>query len=116
MSTFDVDAVNALSDLYARHGRNLFTMFENITSRLSTNNRKIWQRYDIRFSYSPGKRSDTKLPLEVWDYFNDGPQGSAAERLRRPVLGLRPTEGCLGLHPDVAVLVLILQNRINANE
>lgn len=116
MSTFDVDAVSALSDLYAKHGRTLFTMFENITSRLSTSNRKIWQRYDINFCYAPGSRAETKLPLEVWDYFNDGRQGSAAERLRRPVMGLRPTDGCLVLHPDVAVLVLILQNRISANE
>ncbi|WP_426119482.1 hypothetical protein [Pseudomonas sp. DSP3-2-2] len=116
MSTFEVDAVNALSDLYARHGKNLFAMFENITSRLSTSNRKIWRRYDISFCYTPGSRAETKLPLDVWDYFNDGRQGSAAERLRRPSMGMKPTEGCLGLHPDVAVLVLILQNRINANE
>lgn len=116
MSTFEVDAVKALSDLYAKHGRNLFTMFENITSRLSASNRKIWQRYDINFLYTPDSRVETKLPLEVWDYFNDGRQDSAAERLRRPSMGMRPTEGRLGLHPDVAVLVLILQNRINANE
>lgn len=116
MSTFEVDAVNALSDLYAKHGRNLFTMLENITTRLSTSNRKIWQRYDIAFRYTPGSRAETKLPLDVWDYFNDGRQNSAAERLRRPSMGQRPTDGCLWLHPDVAVLILILQNRINANE
>lgn len=116
MRKFEVDAVNALSDLYAKHGRNLFTMFENITDRLSTSNRKIWQRYDINFLYTPSSRAETKLPIEVWDYFNDGRQDSAAERLRRPRIGMRPTEGCLELHPDVAVLVLILENRINANE
>lgn len=116
MSTFDVDAVNALSELYVRHGRNLFTMLENITSRLSTSNRKIWQRYDINFRYTPGRRAETKLPLDVWDYFNEGGQGSAAERLRRPGMGLKLTEGCLGLHPDLGVLLLILQGRINANE
>ena len=115
MSTFDVDAVSVLSELYSRHGRNLFTMIENITSRLTTSNRKIWHRYEINFCYTPSGRQETKLPLDVWDYFNDGRPGSAAERLRRPSTGLKPSEGCLGLHPDLGVLLLVLQGRVNVN-
>ncbi|MHA7114891.1 hypothetical protein ACX0KM_12090 [Pseudomonas promysalinigenes] len=120
---YSFDLAKEFCNLHNKHGNAIFALIEEMTEKMSNDDQERFFVDDlshrIALAYEPTNRHSTKLPLAVFDYFNEATEPSAGASYRYDLHEtdddgelLDAEDRELHFSQDVAELLAVLTNQV----